>query len=369
MLITLQVFFILSAVVTSLGFVFVYLGWRRALRLPPQAIEQRAVTVIVAAHNEAERLPLMFDALARQSYPRDLLRIVLVDDRSSDGSADVARAHAGELQLRIQRIDDVPAGVSPKKWALHQGIAAAETDVLLFTDADCEPEDEWVGAMLRTLQRGNDIAVGLAPLSDKRSAVSAYAAFESRRSMALLTAAAAWGVPYMATGRSWGFRREAYERCAGLEPLFTQLGGDDDLLLQRMHAHGARVGCCIEPEAQVFSPTPDSWRALYRQKLRHYRVSAAYRGKGAVLLGLLLGAELLTMLSGITLVAFLPGLQKLLPLLLMVWTLWYASGFLVAPFKWMHGETTRLRLAKWEGFHIFYSVALNILSHLRPSRW
>jgi cellulose synthase/poly-beta-1,6-N-acetylglucosamine synthase-like glycosyltransferase len=311
----------------------------------------------------------MLDALARQNYPRDLLHVILVDDRSSDGSADIARAHAGDLQLRILRVDDVPTGVSPKKWALHQGIADAETDILLFTDADCAPEDEWIAAMLRTLQRGNDITAGLAPLSGARSAVSTYAAFESRRSMALMTAAAAWGVPYMSTGRSWGFHRDAYERCGGLEPLFAQLGGDDDLLLQRMVAQGARVGCCIEPDTQVFSPTPDNWPALYHQKLRHYRVSTAYRGKGAVLLGLLLGFELLTMLTGVILIAFLPGLQKLLPLLLMAWTVWYVSGFLVAPFKWMHGETTRLQLAKWEGFHIFYSVALTILSHLRPSRW
>lgn len=365
----LQVFFILCAVITSLGFVFVYQGWRRALRIPPQSGARDEVTVVVAAHNEASHIPRLLRALTAQSYPKERIRVLLVDDRSDDGTAAVARAHGEGLQLEILRIDEVPAGVSPKKFALHRGIGAAATETVLLTDADCEPEEEWIGAMLRSFDRGSDVVVGLAPLRAGTSASSRYAAFESRRSMALMTAAAAWGVPYMATGRSWGFRRTMYERSGGLEPLYAHLGGDDDLLLQRMTAAGARVGCCVEPDAQVPSPAPESWRTLFRQKLRHYRVGAAYRGRGAALLGLLLGAELLTIFTGLVLLAALPDMQKLLPLLLMLWTVWYASGFLVAPFKWMHGDHRRVALVKWEGFHIFYAVIVSLLSHIRPSRW
>lgn len=365
----LQIIFILSAVLTALGFVFVYQGWRRALRIPPQSGARDETTVVVAAHNEAARIPRLLAALEAQRYPKDRFRVIVVDDRSDDGTADVIRAHGEGLRIDVLRIDSVPDGVSPKKFALHRGIRDVVTDTVLLTDSDCEPEDEWIGAMLRSFARGNDVTVGLAPLRAGASAVSRYAAFESRRSMALMTAAAAWGAPYMATGRSWAFRRDAYVRSGGLEPLYGHLGGDDDLLLQRMVAAGARVGCCVEPDAQVHSPAPVSWRALFRQKLRHYRVGSAYRGRGAVLLGLLLGAELLCMLTGIALVVALPGLQKLLPLLLMLWTLWYASGFFVAPFKWMRGDHGRMALVKWEGFHIFYSTVVSLLSHFRPSRW
>jgi cellulose synthase/poly-beta-1,6-N-acetylglucosamine synthase-like glycosyltransferase len=369
MITALQILFVLSAVVTSLGFVFVYQGWRRALRIPPQAGARDEVTVIIAAHNEARRIPRLLDALRAQSHPKERVRVIVVDDRSGDDTAAVARAHGRDLQLTMLRVDEVPDGVSPKKFALHRGIAAAETDIVLCTDADCEPETDWIGAMLRSFDRGSDVVTGLAPLRAGASASSRYAAFESRRSMALMTAAAAWGVPYMATGRSWGFRRDVYNSCGGLASLYAHLGGDDDLLLQRMVAAGARVGCCVEPAAQVLSPAPESWRALYRQKLRHYRVGTDYRGRGAMLLGLLLGAELMTLLSGVALLAVLPGLQKLLPLLLMLWTVWYASGFMVAPFKWMRGDYGRVTLAKWEGFHIFYSVIVSLLSHFRPSRW
>ncbi|MCB2205553.1 glycosyltransferase [bacterium] len=366
---TLFTVFILSAVLTALGFVFIYLGWRRALRIPPQSTRHEEITVVVAAHNEAARIPRLLASLAAQRFPKELLHVLVVDDRSEDGTAAVVERATGALQLRLLRIDSVPDDVSPKKFALHRGISEAQTDIVLLTDADCEAGEEWAGAMLRTLQRGNDVAAGLAPLRSTRYAHSAYSSFDACRTLAMMSAATAWGVPYMATGRSWGFRREAYERCGGLEPLFGQLGGDDDLLLQRMHAQGARIGMCIEQDAMVWSSTPASWRALLRQKLRHYRVGASYQGRGAWLLGIFLGVELLTVLTGLILIAVLPGMQKLLPPIFIVWTLWYATGFLVAPFKWMDAERSRIQLVKWEAFHIFYSVIVSLLSHIRPSRW
>ena len=368
-LMILEILFALCGVVSSLFFVFVHLGWQRAMRVPPGRSGHDPVSIVVAAHNAAATLPDLFIALREQSFPRNRMQIIVVDDRSDDGTAKAVAAHGDDLPIEMLRVERTPEGVSPKKHALHLGITHAAHERILLTDADCVPQPEWIGAMLRVFGRGNDVALGLAPLEARAGAASRYAAFESRRTMALMTAAAAWKRPYMASGRSWGFTKELYARAGGLEPLFAHLGGDDDLLLQRFVRHDARVGVCMEPDAQVESAAPLSWHALNRQKLRHYRVSSSYRGRASALLTLFVVTETLTPLFGAALTVMLPGAAKIFPPLLVLWKFWYDTGFLFSAFRWMHGETGRARLAMHEAFHIFHAAVVGLLSFVKPPRW
>ncbi|MBR9978950.1 MAG: glycosyltransferase [Bacteroidetes bacterium] len=369
MITTLYVIGVLAAVMSSLFFIFIYRGWMLALRIPPERPDPRAVTVVIAAHNEAEALPELLHALDVQDFPRELLEIIVVDDRSTDGSAEVTRSAVPALPLRVLRIDETPSGVSPKKWALHHGILAADHEIVLLTDADCIPRPGWIRAMSALIIEEEHVVMGLAPLSSGTSRAGSFAAFESRRTMTLATAAAASGVPYMVSGRSWGFHRALYERCGGLPALYAHLGGDDDLLLQRMLQYGATLHVCVRQEAMVFSQPPATWNALFRQKQRHYRVSSSYRGKPALLLGAFVFSETLTPLAAITLTALLPGPERMLPLLFWLWKLWYDTGFLQHAFRWMEGDARRIPLVFREGFHIFFSTLNGVISFVKPQRW
>lgn len=93
------------------------------------------VTAIVPARDEAEGIAHVLGSLAAQDYPGDF-RIVLVDDGSSDGTADIARA-LGPERLTILPGAPLAPGWTGKLWAVAQGIAAAgKRDYLLLTDAD-----------------------------------------------------------------------------------------------------------------------------------------------------------------------------------------------------------------------------------------
>ena len=99
------------------------------------------VAVVVPARNEAEGIAESIGSLLAQDY-RGGLDVILVDDDSSDGTADIARrlAHSGE-RLRVVASRGLPAGWTGKLWALEQGIDAAMAlpqvpDYLLLTDAD-----------------------------------------------------------------------------------------------------------------------------------------------------------------------------------------------------------------------------------------
>jgi hopene-associated glycosyltransferase HpnB len=102
------------------------------------------VAVVIPARNEAEGIGRAIASLLAQSFA-DACEIVVVDDASTDGTAEVARAAAreagAEARLTVLAGQPLPPGWTGKLWAVEQGIAHATRagtplDFLLLTDAD-----------------------------------------------------------------------------------------------------------------------------------------------------------------------------------------------------------------------------------------
>ena len=97
-----------------------------------------AVVAIVPARDEADVVGRAISSLRAQDYPGPF-RIVLVDDNSSDGTAEAARSSTGVHPLSVISGAPLPEGWTGKLWAQSQGVAAAREDAptyLFFTDAD-----------------------------------------------------------------------------------------------------------------------------------------------------------------------------------------------------------------------------------------
>ena len=126
------------------------LGWALALRLPqlPPGTPRhhRTLSGLIPARNEAATLPHLLAALARQRMQPD--EVIVIDDHSSDDTAAIARQAANGLPLRVIHPPPLPADWCGKTWALHHGVRASGGELLLFLDADTEPEPEFVERLL-----------------------------------------------------------------------------------------------------------------------------------------------------------------------------------------------------------------------------
>ena len=102
---------------------------------PPRDAAPPAVSVLIPARNEASIIGATLEALLAQQYPN--LEILVLDDRSDDGTADVVAAVARQhSQVRLLCGCELPPGWTGKNWACSQLGAAARGDLLVFTDAD-----------------------------------------------------------------------------------------------------------------------------------------------------------------------------------------------------------------------------------------
>jgi biofilm PGA synthesis N-glycosyltransferase PgaC len=123
---------------------YVYVGYPALLaawaRLRPRAHRSDprhlpGVSIIVAARNEAARLPGRIENLLALDYPRDRLEILIVSNGSGDRTAQALARHIGGSRGRGSRVRLIELESEGKALALNAGVAAASHDVLVFADA------------------------------------------------------------------------------------------------------------------------------------------------------------------------------------------------------------------------------------------
>jgi hopene-associated glycosyltransferase HpnB len=148
--------------------------WRvRPHLLPSSATPNPArIVAVVPARDEAAVIGEAVRSLLHQALPVPM-HVILVDDGSSDGTAEVARrvaTHIGSAnRLTVLAGKPLPSGWTGKLWAVSQGVAAAarmKPDYYLLTDADIQHDVESIGRLLAFAQeRCIDLASYMVKLS------------------------------------------------------------------------------------------------------------------------------------------------------------------------------------------------------------
>jgi hopene-associated glycosyltransferase HpnB len=238
--------------------------WRinRLLPWPVRgALELATVVAVVPARNEADVVAECVTSLLTQSFS---IRLVLVDDNSTDNTAEIARAAAQAAgagdRLTVVSGSPLPAGWSGKLWAVHQGVLTAKDlapDYLLLTDADIHHSRDSV-AMLNTIaQEGRfDLVSFMVRLHCKTFAekclIPAFVFFffmlyppEWIRDARRKTAGAAGGCMFI--------RREALEKAGGIESIRAEII-DDCALAWRVRESGGKVWLGVVPETESVRP-------------------------------------------------------------------------------------------------------------------
>ncbi|MFJ6704658.1 MULTISPECIES: bifunctional polysaccharide deacetylase/glycosyltransferase family 2 protein [unclassified Streptomyces] len=220
----------------------------------------RPVSVIVPAYNEKECIANTLESLARSTHP---IEIVVVDDGSTDGTSEIARAAADRLgmtDVRILRQEN--AG---KPAALNNGVRSARHDIVVMMDGDTVFEPETVRHLVQPFADPEVGAVaGNAKVGNRDTVIGAWQHIEyvmgfnlDRRMYDLLRC-----MPTI-PGAVGAFRRDAVLEAGGMSE--DTLAEDTDITIA-LHRAGRRV--VYQEHARAWTEAPGSLAQLWSQRYR-----------------------------------------------------------------------------------------------------
>jgi cellulose synthase/poly-beta-1,6-N-acetylglucosamine synthase-like glycosyltransferase/peptidoglycan/xylan/chitin deacetylase (PgdA/CDA1 family) len=215
------------------------------------------VTVVIAAYNEAAVIGKTIASLRRSAYPD--LRVLVVDDGSTDGTADVVRAVDWD---RVRVVSQPNGG---KSVALNRALAEAGAGIVVTFDADTLVAPAAIGALVRHFADPRVGAVaGQVKVGNRRGLLTRWQSLEYLTAISLdRSAQSLLGAIMVVPGACAAWRRTAVLAAGGFD--HRTLAEDCDLTLSLQRA-GWRIE--QEPAAVAYTEVPQSARSLVKQRFR-----------------------------------------------------------------------------------------------------
>ena len=265
--------FILS-IIYYLGSLRLMSGLSRLKYDENQKNEQPAVSIIISLHNEEKNIPALIAHLALQDYPKNLLEIIFVDDRSNDSSFELLdKDNIGGFPVRLIRIEKTAPDFAPKKYAITQAVAQARGEILLFTDADGRPGPKWVSRITSLFNLETGMVLGYAPYTTENlndGILFRILALEYLSHAAVSAASAGLNYPVTCVGTNMAYRKIVFEQLSGYGKFSHIHTGDDDLFLQRVRDEtNWHIRYATDKESRVDNAPPENFRQFYNQRLRY----------------------------------------------------------------------------------------------------
>ncbi|CAG0949820.1 Poly(ribitol-phosphate) beta-glucosyltransferase [Burkholderiales bacterium] len=247
-------------------------------------------SVVIPAWQAERVIAACLDALAAQTVAREHFEVIVVDDGSTDATAEIAAAHGATL---IRQANAGPAA------ARNAGARRACGEIVLFTDADCRPDPHWLAAMARPFEKADVTAVQGRYVGSQPEIAARFSQLEFEERYERIPDGA--DIDFVFT-YSAAYRRDVFVAEGGFDTAFPAPNGEDMDLAFRLKQKGHRFAFAREALVRHVHPTRFGW--YFRQKFtRAYwrqRVYARFPGKAVsdsytpkalkfqILLGLLL---------------------------------------------------------------------------------
>lgn len=268
------------------------------------------VSVIICARNEAENLRSFLPSILEQDYPD--YEVIVVNDCSEDDSFNILGKYLVEYpHLKVSTVNKDPKFTHSKKFAQFIGIKAAKNDLLLFTDADCQPiSDKWLAMMTSHFDGKTDFVLGFGGYLKEKGLMNRYIRYDSMFIAMQYLGTAIRGIPYMGVGRNLAYRRSLFFRNKGFGSPSHLVSGDDDLFVNKI-ATKENTSVEFRREAHTRSVPSSGISEWFKQKKRHMTTARYYKSGNKWLLlvepasRLLFYASLILLLTDLYLWPFL----------------------------------------------------------------
>ncbi len=249
-------------------FLSIYFGWHKLPEVKSGKIEKPvSVSVIIAARNEPDTLPLLLDDLYKQKYPPDCFDIIIVDDHSQRPLNHMEQIN--NFPGNNLKLFELPDNMKGKKHALLEGVKRSNSELLLFTDADCRVGEKWIHSFAGFYaEHASEFMMGLVDYDQQEGMIQGFFRTELISLVISGAGSASLGVATMCNGASLAVKRSTYNRYTN--QLRTDIySGDDIFMLHALKKDNRRVNSVIKNKAGIVrTRPPENTIEFFNQRIR-----------------------------------------------------------------------------------------------------
>lgn len=254
-------------VIYSILLLYYILGWHELQLFSPDI--NNAVTkisVVIAARNEEENIGKLLASIESQTYPKQLLEVIVVDDHSTDNTANIVKnfAFVKLIHLQFNSIN------SYKKKAIETGIAAASGDLIVTTDADCTVPENWLKTIAAFKEEINAVFIA-APVAmeNKQNLLQTFQSLDFLVLQGITAASVKKRIHNMCNGANLAYEKNAFYEVKGFTGIDHIASGDDMLLMQKISQRfPGKISYLLSKEAIVTTQAAKTWKEFFSQRIR-----------------------------------------------------------------------------------------------------
>jgi cellulose synthase/poly-beta-1,6-N-acetylglucosamine synthase-like glycosyltransferase len=281
---------IVLSFVLGLSYLYIIAGYLKNwqnLKFPPRKNNLENfpfISVVVAARNEEKNITHCIQSLLKQDYPIDKFEILIIDDFSTDQTAElIKKFEASETNLKYlsstaKRHEKII--VSYKREAIQTGISASKGQYILLTDADCIVPPSWITTFSEQFIKEDCVFIGGPVIisDEKPNLLTSFQGLDMIGMMVITGAGYQSGNQLLANGANMGFSKQVFIELNGYAQFPNKASGDDMFLLHHFHQNHPNSIRFLKTLSAVVVTQPEySIKSLLKQRIRWASKNNVYK--------------------------------------------------------------------------------------------
>lgn len=364
---TVLIIVVLLFIAYSSLILYYYQGWKSIpLYKAGNSEVTLRITVVIPARNEEANIGTLLQQLLAQQYPSTLVEIIVVDDHSTDRTAEIVESFEKVIliSLKDENIN------SYKKKAIETAIERASGELIVTTDADCSPGENWLAMLADFCQQKNAVFIA-APVvfSSDSSALQQFQFYDFMILQGITGAAVYQKQLSMCNGANLAYKRNIFYEVGGYQGIDQIASGDDMLLMYKIASRYPDQVFYLKSQAAIVSTEPmQTWKQFINQRIRWASKATRYQDKRFIPVLLLVYVFNLSFLF-----LFIAGFWNT-SYFTMLLALWLLKTIVEYTFVWELSRFFQRRtffsiFFLLQPIHILYTIISGLLGQLGKYEW
>lgn len=265
------------------------------------------ISIIIPVRNEAENIGKLLQDLDIQTYDKRQYEVIVVNDSSTDQTAELVRQWSSQLSypINLLNLPDIPT-TSPKKRAIETAMQVAKGSLIMTTDGDCRVSPNWIQSFAQCYLATQAKVISGPVTFEKEERFTDY--LQTVEFSSLIGSGASGisaGYPTMCNGANFAYEKSAFIEVNGYEGVRHIASGDDEFLMHKIaKIYPNDIHFLKSADAIVRTKAHTQWSLFLRQRKRWASKWKHYQTKTPFMLALYIFSCNLSLILALLLFAF-----------------------------------------------------------------